>query len=65
MKMNNKDIISEALEIVWEMKDTVYKETLGKTREDVLEYFSKSLQTTASELGGKLIKNDDGSYTIE
>jgi hypothetical protein len=63
MKAKN-DVISKALEEVWEWKEEVYLDIKDKSSIGKRDYFRKGLDEAVEIIGGKLRKNDDNSYLI-
>lgn len=63
MKTKN-DNISKALTEVWKWKEEVYQDIKNKSFNEKREYFREGLEEAIKVTGGKLNKNDDGSYSI-
>ena len=63
MKANN-DAISKALTEVWEWKEEVYLDIKDKSFNEKRKYFQEGLEEAVKITGGKLKKNEDGSYSI-
>ncbi len=63
MKRKN-NIISHAIEEVWEWKDNVYQDIKDKNFKEKKEYFNSGLRDAVKIINGKLVKNPDGSYSI-
>ncbi len=56
--------ISKALEEVWEWKEAVYNDIKDMTFEEQKKYFKEGLDYAAKLLNAKLMKNEDGTYSI-
>ena len=63
MKTKN-DNISKALTEVWKWKEEVYHDIKNKSFNEKKNYFQEGLEEAIKVTGGKLDKNDDGSYSI-
>lgn len=63
MKAKNK-VISKSLGEVWKWKEEVYLDIKDKSFLEKKEYFQQGLEEALKVLGGKLYKNEDGSYSI-
>jgi hypothetical protein len=63
MKANN-GAISKALTEVWEWKEKIYLDIKDKSFNEKREYFREGLEEAVKITGGKLKKNEDGSYSI-
>jgi len=63
MKTKN-DTISKALTEVWKWKEEVYQDIKNKSFNEKRKYFREGLEEAIKVTGGKLNKNDDGSYSI-
>jgi hypothetical protein len=63
MKAKN-DTISKALTDVWKWKEEVYLDIKDKSFEEKRDYFREGLEEAIKVTGGKLSKNEDGSYSI-
>jgi hypothetical protein len=63
MKTKN-ETISKALIEVWKWKEEVYQDIKDKSFNEKRKYFREGLEEAIKVTGGKLNKNDDGSYSI-
>ncbi|MBI4826585.1 MAG: hypothetical protein HY807_09235 [Nitrospirae bacterium] len=57
--------ISRALTEVWEWKDAVNNDTTDMSVEERIKYFGDGLVLAEQLLHGRLIRNEDGSYTLK
>lgn len=54
-----------ALTEVWDWKDAVNDDIKDMSVEEKIRYFSDGLVQAEQLLHGRLIRNDDGSYTLK
>jgi hypothetical protein len=59
-----RNTISKALTEVWKWKEEVYLDIKDNSFNEKREYFREGLEEAIKITGGKLNKNDDGSYSI-
>jgi len=57
--------LSRALTEVWEWKDAVNNDTKDMSVEDIIKYFGDGLLQAEQLLHGRLIRNEDGSYSLK
>ena len=57
--------LSRALTEVWEWKDAVNNDTKDMSVEDRIKYFGDGLVQAEQLLHGRLIRNEDGSYSLK
>jgi hypothetical protein len=57
--------LSRALTEVWEWKDAVNNDTKDMSVADRIKYFGDGLVEAEQLLHGRLIRNEDGSYTLK
>ena len=66
MKTTEHEVaLSRALTEVWEWKDAVNTDTKDMSIEDRIKYFGEGLVQAEQLLHGRLIRNEDGSYSLK